>query len=309
MTGARRLLEADEAELAHPVAEAEGLEDAEGAVLHHVGDGALAVEQAQHGVDRVWHRAGHPRNLLLVALVDRGGRELAADRDHLGEEALGVGEQLGGLERDLAAADHVLGTQLEAPLCPEQQLVERGEPVEEAGLRRGDLPLEEAELAAPQAAHHREDTGPLHRAERADEVVEAEVLGEIACQDFRVLALGTGEEARHRHRVAHVCRLAEELGRALVDRLRPRDTVADVEDRDLATAPDERAAHLGEDSAGLLRAAAAGDDHLGRLGEGRRVELVGGGHAGHRHSLSLEPETQRLADPRVGLDENQSRNH
>ena len=46
------------------------------------------------------------------------------------QEAAGVLEQLGGRQRDLLATDHVFRAQLEARLGPEQELVERRQPVE-----------------------------------------------------------------------------------------------------------------------------------------------------------------------------------
>jgi hypothetical protein len=305
----RRLAQADEAELAQPVAQAKGLEDPEGAVLDHVGDGAAAIEQAKHRVDRIRDGSRQAGDLLLVALVDRRRGELAGDRAHLGEELLRVGEELVRLERDLAAAHHVLRPELEAAFGPQQELVEGGEPVQQPGLGRGDLALEEADLASAHAANQGEDPVAPDRADGADQEVEAEVLAEVAGEDRRVVLLPPRQQPGDGHRIAHVGRLAEELAGALVEGLRPRDAVADVEDRQIAPAPAQGAAHLGQDRAGFVAIATSGDDELGRLVERRRVELLARRHRRHRHSLSFEPEPERFAETKVRVDKNQSRNH
>ena len=99
---------------------------------------------------------------------------------HALEEALGVGEQLVGRQRDLLAAHDVLVLEVEARVGPEQQLVERGLAVDQADLGGGDLAVEEPDLAAPQAADQRQDGAAAERGERADERVDAGGLGEAA---------------------------------------------------------------------------------------------------------------------------------
>ena len=99
-----------------------------------------------------------------VLLEHRRGRQRARALAHALEEALGVGEQLVGRQRDLLAAHDVFVREVEARVGPQQELVQRGLAVDQADLRGRDLAMEEPDLAAAQAADQREHRAAAERA-------------------------------------------------------------------------------------------------------------------------------------------------
>ena len=100
---------------------------------------------------------------LDVLLEDRRRRQRAGGFAHALEEALGVGEQLVGRQRDLLTADDVLVVEVEARVGPQQELVERGLAVDQADLADVTSPSVEPDLAAAQAADQRQHGAAAER--------------------------------------------------------------------------------------------------------------------------------------------------
>ena len=179
---ARALLldDAQEAGFERLLRDAQRLEHAVRRILEHVGEHVVAVEHAQHAVDLRRHLLAEVGHALNVLLEHHRRRQQLGALAHTLEEALGVGEQLVGAHRDLPTPHDVLAAEVEARVGPQQQLVKRGLAVDQPDLRRRDLAAVEPDLAATQAADHRQHGAAPERGERANQREDAGGLGQAA---------------------------------------------------------------------------------------------------------------------------------
>ena len=209
--GPRRGRDPQQADSTASCVDAQRLEHAVRRVLEHVGEHAVAVEHPQHAVDLGRDLLAEHLDARDVLLEDHRRRQPAARVAHAREEPLGVGEQLVALERDLLPPHDVLVMEVEPRIGPQQELVQRGLAVDHADLRRRDLAVIEAHLAAAQAADQREDRAAAERGERAHQREHAGGLGEAADD---VGAVGRGlpaQQSADRDDITQVGRLQHDL--------------------------------------------------------------------------------------------------